>query len=226
MKTNITGHLDISYDIVLKNFKNINFYSLKSLDESIDKLCELLGDELMDDALKEDHCPYFGVPWEAGLGLTQYLSNLLPKIDIKNSRFIEIGCGLALPSFYISTQGGNVLATDYHPDVEIFLRENQKLNALQFDFFKMNWRNEYHELGLFDYVIGSDVLYESNHPEAVAKALIRFLKPNGKIILSDPGRAYVQSFVKAMNGLGFKEKMTIESIETSWTKKDIFIFEF
>jgi 2-polyprenyl-3-methyl-5-hydroxy-6-metoxy-1,4-benzoquinol methylase len=90
----------------------------------------------------------------------------------------------------------------------------------------MNWRNDNRDLGKFDLVIGSDILYESAHPDAVAKSLTSFLNPNGKIILSDPGRAYVQKFVLSMNKLGYREKMYIEKVESNWTKKEIFIFEF
>lgn len=176
----------------------------------------------MDDALKEDYCPYFGVPWEAGLGLTQFLTRL----NLNEQKILELGSGLALPSFKACQQGANVLASDFHSDVKIFLDLNQKLNDIFFNFKQMNWRNEYHDLGLFDYVIGSDILYESSHPDHVATSLIRFLKPNGKIILSDPGRAYVQQFVSSMKRFGYQEKMTIEKVKTSWTEKEIFIFEF
>lgn len=210
------------YEVLLREFLGIKFYCLKSLDQSIDQLCNILGEDLMDDALKEDYCPYFGVPWEAGLGLTQYLSQL----DLKGKKIIEIGSGLSIPSFLCANKGAHVLATDFHADVKVFLEINQKLNNVEFDFFQMNWRNEYHDLGKFDLVIGSDVLYESAHPDHVAKSLIDFLAPNGKIILSDPGRAYVQKFVLSMNRMGFKEKTAFEKVKTEWTEKEVFIFEF
>lgn len=42
------------------------------------------------------------------------------------------------------------------------------------------------------------------------------------MVLSDPGRAYVQQFVRAMNEKGIKEEMSFVTVET----KDIFIFRF
>ena len=70
--------------------------------------------------------------------------------------------------------------------------------------------------------MGSDVLYESKHPSDVAKGLIRFLKPGGKILLSDPGRSYLQQFVHAMNNEGYVEEMAATNAEG----KEIFIFLF
>ena len=204
--------------------------TIKDLDESIDVLCEFFGEDDQDNSLKEEYCPYFGVLWEAGIGLSQYLSQL----ELKDKKVIEIGCGLALPSFLVTKMGGDIIATDFHADVPLFLEVNQKNNQTYFPYKVMNWRNEIErtrsDLGLFDLVIGSDILYESQHPMQVAKALIAFLKPGGKIILSDPGRAYIQKFITSMNECGYKENFTTQIVAAELTpkkiKRDIFIFEF
>jgi 2-polyprenyl-3-methyl-5-hydroxy-6-metoxy-1,4-benzoquinol methylase len=141
---------------------------------------------------------------------------------------------LALPSFIVTKNGGNVIATDFHADVPLFLQINQNENKIEFPYRVMNWRDEVErtktDLGTFDLVIGSDILYESQHPSQVALALIAFLKPGGKIILADPGRAYIQQFVTAMKLLGYKDNMTTQIVHPSLTQKnkqrDVFIFEF
>lgn len=204
--------------------------SIRDLDESIDTLCEFFGEADQDNSLKEEFCPYFGVLWEAGIGLSQHLATM----DLKNKKVLEIGCGLALPSFLVTKNGGLITATDFHADVPKFLELNQKNNQTYFPYQPMNWRNEIDrtrvDLGLFDLVIGSDILYESQHPLQVAQALIAFLKPGGKIILSDPGRAYVQKFITSMNECGYKEIFTTQTVAAELTpkniKRDIFIFEF
>lgn len=209
---------------------NFDMTCIRDLDESIDTLCEFFGEEDQDNSLAEEYCPYFGVLWEAGVGLTQHLS----KLDLKNKKILEIGCGLALPSFLVTKMGGNIIATDFHADVPLFLELNQKNNQIYFPYKVMNWRNEIErtrtDLGLFDLVIGSDILYESQHPMQVAEALIAFLKPGGKIILSDPGRAYIQKFITSMNECGYKEHFTTQVVLPELTPKnkqrDIFVFEF
>lgn len=219
IKSNI---IKMNYQVEEKTFLDLKFYALTSLDKTIDQLCNLLGEDLMDDVMKEDYCPYFGVPWEAGLGLTQFLS----RQNLQNKKILELGSGLSLPSFISTKNGGKVLATDYHADVINFLTCNQKLNGIFFDFTQLNWRKEENTLGLFDIVLGSDVLYESAHPKDIAKSLIRYLAPEGKIILADPGRAYIQSFITAMQTYGYTEKLSIEKVHTAWASKEIFIFEF
>ncbi len=209
---------------------NLEISSIRDLDESIDILCSHFGETDQDQSLKEEYCPYFGVLWEAGIGLSIFIKNL----DWQDRRILEIGCGLALPSFIATQNGAVVLATDFHVDVPLFLATNQKMNNVHFKYAVMNWRDEISRtqssLGLFDIVLGSDILYESQHPLEVAKALIALLKPGGKIILADPGRAYVQKFVTSMQELNYPEVMTIQSVPASFTQKkierDVFIFEF
>lgn len=220
------------YHYLTKNVKveGLEMLTIRDLDESIDILCEHFGEEDQDQSLAEEHCPYFGVMWESGIGLSQFLT----KEMCAGKKILEIGCGLALPSFVATRFGGSVIATDFHADVPLFLKENQKNNNIEFQYQVMNWRNEIertkNSLGTFDLVLGSDILYESQHPMEVAKALIAFLKPKGKIILADPGRAYVQKFITSMRELGYPEVMTTEKVAAALTVKkvdrDIFLFEF
>ncbi len=203
----------------------LNFVVLDNLDKTIDHLCEALKESgNSDDPLSEDYCPYFGVLWPSAKGLCQYL--FTHRKDFKNKSVLEIGCGLALPSFILAKQGVDVTATDFHRDVPIFLEKNFELNQTAFKYLKLNWREEDSEIGKFDYVIGSDILYEGRHPYEVCRALIHYLKPGGKIILADPGRAYIQKFVSSMNDLGFKETLLPESVELDGESRDIFVFKF
>jgi predicted nicotinamide N-methyase len=212
------------------NVLDFVFTTIRDIDESIDILCEFFGEDDQDNSLAEQYCPYFGALWEAGIGLSQFLS----QYDINQKKVLEIGCGLALPSFIVTRKGGDVTATDFHADVPLFLELNQKQNNVFFPYKVMNWRDEVertkNDLGTFDLVIGSDILYESQHPNEVAAALISFLKPNGKIILADPGRAYIQQFVTAMKGLGYSERLITSTVRAELTQRnaarDIFIFEF
>lgn len=220
------------YKYLTKNLSvlGLEMTTIRDLDESIDILCEHFGEEDQDQSLAEEHCPYFGVMWEAGIGLSQFLTRDM----CEGKKILEIGCGLALPSFIATRFGGNVIATDFHADVPLFLQENQERNKINFEYQVMNWRNEIERtknaFGQFDLVLGSDILYESQHAMQVAEALIAFLKPGGKIILSDPGRAYVQKFISSMKELGYPEVFTTQKVPGPLTPKkldrEIYIFEF
>lgn len=220
------------YNYPVKEMEVLGFKltTIRDIDESIDILCDFFGEADQDNSLAEKYCPYFGALWEAGIGLSQFLENY----NLNNKSVLEIGCGLGLPSFIITRKKGHVIATDFHLDVPLFLEKNQKVNNISFPYRVMNWRDEIErtkaDLGTFDLVIGSDILYEGQHPKEVAKALIAFLKPNGKIILADPGRAYIQQFVTVMKELGYREEFTTETVRAEFTQRnknhDVYIFEF
>ena len=51
------------------------------------------------------------------------------------------------------------------------------------------------DLGRFDIVAASDVLYERHHPSLVASVLARTLSAGGLGLLTDPGRRPAGSFI-------------------------------
>ncbi|MBA2405559.1 MAG: methyltransferase domain-containing protein [Bdellovibrionales bacterium] len=194
--------------------------AIRSLDEAIDMICEVLTDEEQKDPFAEDLCPYFGILWPAAEGLAIYFEEH-PEL-IKNKTVLELGCGLGYPSLVATHHGANVLATDFHPDVEEYFLRNCRHSSLNCEYMRLNWREDQQDIGLFDVVMGSDVLYESKHASEVAKGLIRFLKPGGKIILSDPGRNYLQPFLEAMKKEGFSEESDLIKVQD----KEVFVFVF
>ena len=191
---------------------------IRDLDEAIDLICEALSPEEQLDPFAEDLCPYFGVLWPAAEGLSEYLEQN-PDM-VKGKTVLELGCGSGLPSLVASHLGGHVLATDYHPDVEEYFLRNCRHSSIDCKYQRLNWREEQTSIGAFDIVIGSDVLYESRHPREVARGLLKFVKPGGTILLSDPGRSYLQQFVNAMNEDGYREEMSSITIDG----KDIWLF--
>lgn len=193
--------------------------AIRNLDEAIDLICEAMTPDEQLDPFAEDMCPYFGILWEAAEGLAEYLAEN-PKL-VQNKTVLELGCGLGLPSLVAAELGGKVLATDFHPDVEEYFLRNCRHSSVQCEYQRLNWREE-NVQKKYDVVIGSDVLYESKHPKEVALGLLRFVKEGGTIILSDPGRSYLQQFITAMKELGVKEEMFSKSVKS----KEIFIFKF
>lgn len=190
---------------------------IRDLDEAIDLICREMTEEEKLDPFAEDLCPYFGILWPAAEALSKFLYKH-PELIHKKS-VLELGCGLGYPSLVATHLNAKVLATDFHPDVEAYFKRNCRHSNLECDYLRLNWREDKSDIGKFDVVMGSDVLYESKHAREVALGLIRFLKPQGRIILSDPGRAYLQHFVNAMKVEGFKE--TVHTLDSAF----ILVFE-
>lgn len=179
---------------------------IRDLDEAIDLICEAMTPEEQLDPFAEDLCPYFGILWPAAEALAQFLYSH-PE-SIKNKRVLELGCGLGYPSMVATHLGGEVLATDFHPDVEAYFQRNCRHSALTCSYKRLNWREDSGDIGQFDVVMGSDILYEAKHAREVALGLLKFLRPGGTILLSDPGRNYLQKFIDAINQEGYHEEIT------------------
>jgi predicted nicotinamide N-methyase len=129
--------------------------------------------------------PMFGVLWPAGLALAEEMS----RFPIEGKHILEVGCGIGLPSLVLQQRGADITACDYHPLAEEFLRHNTDLNGLApIRFFNAPWLEPSLELGRFDLIIGSDLLYERNHPSLLAGFLAEHANPTCQILLADPGR--------------------------------------
>jgi len=144
--------------------------------------------------------PLFGIVWPSG----EVLAHLMSDFDIKGKRILEVGCGIALSSLLLNQRNANITATDYHPEAGHFLQENTELNNdVDIPFVRTGWADEETDLGTFDLIIGSDLLYERGHAELLSKFLNQHANEHCEIIIVDPGRGHHARFSKLMVTLGF-----------------------
>lgn len=127
----------------------------------------------------------FGHVWPAGCMLADAMSAW----PVDGKRILELGCGLALASLVLKQRGADVTATDYHPLAEDFLVDNAALNGLPaIPWRRLDWEIPDDDLGRFDLIVGSDVLYERRHAALLAPVLERHAKAEAEIVIADPGR--------------------------------------
>ncbi|MBD3649101.1 MAG: methyltransferase domain-containing protein [Pseudomonadales bacterium] len=158
-----------------------------------DGLCEKAG-------VSPASWPLFGVMWPSAV----ILADLMMTWPLEDLRVLEIGCGLALGSLVAHHRGADVTASDYHPLAGSFLEENLSLNRFEpLPFEISNWSRANPALGLFDLIIGSDILYEPNHPELVSGFIGRHTKPDATIVIVDPGRREHRKFTRLMAERGY-----------------------
>jgi predicted nicotinamide N-methyase len=145
--------------------------------------------------------PLFGVIWPSSIVLAHYISSY----DTAGKRILEVGCGMALSSLLLNSQHADITATDYHPEVGFFLQRNTRLNKGQnIDFERVDWSDETDTLGLFDLIIGSDLLYEDQHIKLLADFIVRHANTMSEIIIVDPGRGRTNKLSLLMEEYGFK----------------------
>lgn len=142
----------------------------------------------------------FGVVWDSSQVLAQRMLNF----DIKGKRILEFGCGLALSSLLVNRRGGNITATDYHPEAGRFLRVNTRLNKDgEIPFFRSDWAEAGSSHGQFDLIIGSDVLYERDNLHHLARFIEGHADRQCQVLIVDPGRKQQGHFAARMADLGF-----------------------
>ncbi len=216
----------------------LHIHALKNLDHSLDEICKVYEPENKEEEeLLLNLCPYFGVVWPAARALATFMSER--KTQFNKKRGIEVGCGLALPAILASKIGAEIQASDFHPDVGAWVRQNAELNQARVEYVQWDWTQldsmpPSIKLGSYDFVLASDVLYESRHPEDLAKALARLVTPQGSIYLSDPGRSYLHRALSELENLGFhRVDFTYEVEESSpraeirlEKKRKVQVFEF
>jgi len=214
----------------------LRLLSLEDIEQTIDQIYESLSRDNRPELL-EELCPYFGVVWAAGAGLTQFLEKeTSTKIGV-GLGVLEIGCGLALPSLLMAQKGVPSWATDQHPDVPVFLRKNIDRNTLRapVTYQAFDWMKT--ELKPGDplipptprtWILGSDILYERQHPEQVTQAVKRLIRPNTeRVLIADPARPYLQECTDALSqALGVKPIIHVERCETLHPGKDVFVLDF
>jgi predicted nicotinamide N-methyase len=144
--------------------------------------------------------PIFGVVWPAGIALAQEMSHF----TFAGLKILEVGCGIGLSSLVLQRQGADITATDYHPLAEEFLRFNSDLNDLPpIKFHNAPWAGPNPNLGRFDLIVGSDLLYERGHPALLSTFLACHTESAAQIILADPGRKRCGQFSSQMNAAGY-----------------------
>ncbi len=151
--------------------------------------------------------PLFGVVWPA----SQVLARLMLDYHVDGKRVLEVGCGIALASLILNQRLADITATDYHPEAEGFLVHNVKLNhGKKIPFVRTGWADLDDDLGKFDLIIGSDILYEVEHVNLLSAFINRHARSHCHVIIVDPRRGHHAKFSKKMAGLGYacsKEKI-------------------
>lgn len=144
--------------------------------------------------------PLFGVVWPSSMVLAHHICDY----DTGSKRILEIGCGMALSSLLLNKQHANITATDYHPETGNFLSRNTILNAGKpIAYEQVDWSTAEDNLGLFDLIIGSDLLYEEQHVALLANFIASHSNPKCEVILVDPGRGRKNKLSKRMVALGY-----------------------
>ena len=170
-----------------------------------DSADDLISEE---DFVGDERLPYWAAIWPSSIVLAGEIAGaritaMSPKKRIV--RTVEIGCGVGVVTTAAMKAGLDVLATDYYEPALEFTRANTCRNLSREARTRMvNWRELPPELGRFDLLLASDVLYEREYAGLLPRVFDKLLQFDGRAVIADPGRVSTPAFLYACKGAGFK----------------------
>lgn len=155
----------------------------------------------------DERLPYWADIWPSA----RVLADLLVRHQGDGRSALELGCGSGLVACALAQAGYQVTATDYYQDALAFTAGNVARNTGAMATTRLvDWRAMPPDLGRFDLVVGSDVLYERSYAVLLANAIAATIAPGGAAIIADPGRLAYSEFLEAADARGL-------AVDETWT---------
>jgi predicted nicotinamide N-methyase len=179
------------------------------LDRSLRLMVPFRPDSLLDSpevlsaSALDDYMPYWAYVWPAALQIAKsVLQNPWPR----ETRVLELGCGLGLVGIAALAAGVHVSLTDYDVNAITTAKMNAALNGFpDADAFVLDWRSP-PEL-TYPVIIGCDVTYESRNHGPILDLIDRMLEPDGFCWIADGGRNAAPAFVDLARIRGYSVRM-------------------
>jgi predicted nicotinamide N-methyase len=152
-----------------------------------------------DDYVKDERLPYWADLWPSA----QILAREVREMRLAGERVLELGCGLGLVAIGAALAGAQVTATDYYDDAVLFATLNvAEATGQTIEARMVDWTAMPPDLGRFDVVLTSDVLYDPRYAALVAAAIAATLRRGGEAIVADPGRIACPDFLTECRAIG------------------------
>ena len=174
---------------------------LRVAERDIALLSPANADDLIseDDYVRDERLPYWADLWPSA----QILANEVAIMRFRGQRVLELGCGLGVVAIGAVLAGADVTATDYYDDALLFAQLNVAETTGKTIATRMvDWVSMPEDLGKFDVVLASDVLYEHRYASMVADAIAKTLVRGGEAIVADPGRIALEEFLEECSDRG------------------------
>jgi predicted nicotinamide N-methyase len=160
-------------------------------------------EDLVTNPEDDDQIPYWAELWPASRGLAQYIWE---QVDFNGDKVLELGAGLGLPGLVAACKGARVTISDYQPEALKIASRNALRNGIEGVVFELgDWR-DWPLREKFDWIIGSDVLYNPRSNPYVGRILLGNLAASGQLLFAHPGRQATLSFLGELVASGFQER--------------------
>lgn len=180
--------------------QEVTLNQITNIDEVFD---DLISKDASDVMVKDEQIPYWTEIWPSSIGLCKHLYHI--RGEIKDSRILELGCGLGLPSIFAGFfNPSTVLATDYLEDALTFCSQNWQINHSS-DIFQtqcFDWRDSNSITQSYNFLLAADIVYEDRMVISVYDFLSANLMKGQVFILSDPNRKSANTLIERLEESG------------------------
>lgn len=192
-------------------FKNKSF-SVKVV-EDVDYLLGLVN--------TDDDVPFWAVLWPAAIGMSEYIWE---NIDFMGQRVLELGAGLGLVGLVAAEKQAQVVQTDFIPEALQLAQENSEINGIaNIKNVLADWR-DFQIDEKFDWILGSDILYEPKLHPYLLKIFQENLAPGGSVVVADPGRDDAKKFIEELAQAGWDVKTVAKEVYENGRRVNVSLY--
>lgn len=192
-------------------FKNKSF-SVKVV-EDVDYLLGLVK--------TDDDVPFWAVLWPAAIGMSEYIWE---NIDFMGQRVLELGAGLGLVGLVAAEKQAQVVQTDFIPEALQLAQENSEINGIaNIKNVLADWR-DFQIDEKFDWILGSDILYEPKLHPYLLKIFQENLAPGGSVVVADPGRDDAKKFIEELAQAGWDVKTVAKEVYENGRRVNVSLY--
>lgn len=134
--------------------------------------------------------PFWATTWRAAVGLDQFLQRL----DLVNTRVLELGCGTGHAGLAAALRGGQVVLTDGVSDPLLLVRMSARQLRRRCRVRRLRFGEDQLRDPPFPLILGSDVTYLRALWPQLNRCLQQHLAEDGQVLLSDPYRIIANEF--------------------------------
>ncbi len=168
---------------------------------------EMLKHALLGEATgSSDWDPYWGLLWAASPATAELLLNQHWPADLNG---LEIGCGVGLTGIAALLAGLKVTFADHSSDAVKMALSNAAQNGFpNASGLVFDWQQPPNQQ--FDFIFGSDILYDSAGHEPLLRTLNAMLSPSGQVWIGDAGRTNAPAFMEKATMGGWQVELRDE----------------